>query len=110
MDNKPEDMQFLMWFEELDKALVLKPTNAQICQMICNGEEDTDDWVGFKVVLFNDPNVSFAGKITGGIRLRKPKAAVQQAIETSRRILQQEKPVPQKTESAFDDLDDSIPF
>jgi hypothetical protein len=91
LEGKPEDLQYLMHFEELDKPMVLKPTNAQACQMACGGAEDTDDWVGHKIVLYNDPNVSFAGKITGGIRLRKPKQAVQQAIRESKAILNKSK-------------------
>ena len=98
------DMKYVMFFEETDKGMVLNMTNAQACQMACGGAEDTDDWIGHKVVLYNDPNVSYAGKITGGIRLRAPKKAVQQAIEASKKIL---KPDPVQALSA---MDDDIPF
>lgn len=67
------EYRYAMSFEELDKPLVLNSTNILACQLACGGEDDTDNWIGHKVVLYNDPNVSFAGKITGGIRVRKPK-------------------------------------
>lgn len=99
------EYKFVMHFAELEKPLVLNQTNIQICQMACGGSEDTDDWIGQKIVLFHDPNVSFAGKITGGIRLRKPKQAVQQAIAESRAILKRAPVV-----ESLEDLADDIPF
>jgi hypothetical protein len=100
------EMKFVMRFEELDKPLVLNQTNIQACQMACGGEDDTDAWVGHKIVLYDDPNVSYAGKITGGIRLRAPKKAVQQAIKESKEILSRNK-TPPKT---IEELEDDIPF
>ena len=85
------EYKFVMYFDELEKPLVLNQTNIQACQMACGGSEDTSDWAGQKIVLFNDPNVSYAGKIMGGIRLRKPKQAVQQAIAASKEILAKQK-------------------
>jgi hypothetical protein len=99
------EMKFIMRFEELDKPLVLNQTNIQACQMACSGEDDTDAWIGYKIVLYDDPNVSYAGKITGGIRLRKPKQAVQKAIEDSKALLAKTKHV-----QTLEELADDIPF
>jgi hypothetical protein len=59
-------------FQECDKPLVLNSTNIQLCERVF-GSDDTDQWIGKKIVLYVDPNVSYGGKITGGIRVRAPK-------------------------------------
>jgi hypothetical protein len=103
-EGAEEEFRYAMHFDETDKPLVLNSTNIQLCQLICNGSDDTDDWIGHKIVLYNDPNVSFAGKITGGIRVRKPKKAVQEAIEASKAHLRKPDPVKQALEDEFGDI------
>lgn len=66
------DMKYCLWFEEQGKPLVLNTTNAALIKGI-TGEEDTDNWIGHKIVLYEDPNIMFAGKLVGGIRVRAPK-------------------------------------
>lgn len=68
---EPEN-KWCLEFEETDKPLVLNSINIQMCERIF-GSDDTDHWIGKKIVLYVDPNVSFGGKITGGIRVRAPK-------------------------------------
>ncbi len=68
----PEE-KFVLYFEELPKPLVLNSTNGQLIEMI-TGSDDFDDWIGKQIVLYNDKTVSFAGKITGGIRVRPIKS------------------------------------
>jgi hypothetical protein len=51
--------------------------------MVCNNEnwmtieamygEDSDDWHGKRIELYNDPSVMFGKKRTGGIRVREPR-------------------------------------
>ncbi len=89
MDGSPAQWKWSMRFEELDKPLLLNSTNIRLCQMIFNSS-DTDDWLGNKIVLYNDPTIQFQGKFTGGIRLRAPKQ--------------------QKVKPTVEDLDDDIPF
>jgi hypothetical protein len=71
-ENQPEELKWVMYFAEMDKGLVLNSTNLQLAAMAL-GSDDTDDWIGHQVVLYNDPNVSFGGKLTGGVRIRAPK-------------------------------------
>ncbi len=52
--------------------LCLNWTNLQLIARIAN-DENSDNWPGTKIVLYDDPNVSFGGKIVGGIRVRAPK-------------------------------------
>ena len=66
------ELKWCMTFAESDKPLVLNATNIQICEAIF-GSDNTDDWTGKKIVLYSDPNVSFQGKLVGGIRVRAPK-------------------------------------
>lgn len=72
MDDQPEEKKWTVLFREIEKPLVLNSTNIQLITKAL-GTDETDDWVGKQVVLFNDPNVSFAGKITGGVRVRAPR-------------------------------------
>lgn len=71
-EGSDPELKWCLHFDELEKPLVLNSTNAQIISKILN-QEDTDDWTGGKVVLYDDPNVSFGGKLVGGIRVRAPK-------------------------------------
>jgi hypothetical protein len=95
---EPEN-KWCLTFEESDKPLVLNSINIQLCEKIF-GSDDTDDWVGKRIVLYVDPTVSYGGKVTGGIRVRAPKQA------------NQAKPAPKAPlPPADEDMDDSsIPF
>lgn len=66
------EMKWALKFHELEKPMVLNSTNGQLIAKI-TGAEDFDGWIGKQVVLYDDPNISFGGKVTGGIRVRAPK-------------------------------------
>jgi hypothetical protein len=87
------DTRWVLFFKEAAKGLVLNVT--KIKQLELAFGNDTDGWMGQRVRLAHDPNVSFQGKIVGGIALQTPKAAVPVA------------PAP-KVEPA--DFDDEVPF
>lgn len=72
MDDQPKEMKYCLHFLELDKPLVLNKTNIELCAEVCNSEE-TDEWQGKKIVLYNDETIKFQGKKTGGIRIRAAK-------------------------------------
>lgn len=72
MEGAGQELKWCLTFTDIEKPLVLNSTNIQLCQNIC-GSDDTDHWVGKRVVLYNDPNVSYQGKLIGGIRMRAPK-------------------------------------
>jgi len=93
------EQKWCLEFEESDKPLVLNSTNIQLCERIF-ASDDTDYWVGKRLVLYVDPTVSYGGKVIGGIRVRapKPQKAAAPVVKA---------PLPPVTE----DLDeDSIPF
>lgn len=56
-----------------ERGIVLNGTNWDVIAAI-TGEEDSDHWHGKRIVLLNDPTVTYMGKVTGGIRVRAPKA------------------------------------
>lgn len=69
------EYKWTLHFEEFEKPLVLNSTNGQIIAQITGFEDEIETkWVGHKIVLYEDPNVSFGGKLIGGIRVRAPKA------------------------------------
>ena len=74
-EGAPEEMKYCLVLNELDKPMVLNSTNGQIIAAI-TGSEDTDNWTGKQIVLFDDPNVSFGGKLVGGIRVRAPRQTI----------------------------------
>ena len=71
-EGAPEEMKWVIHFNETDKPMVLNSTNGQIIAQI-TGSEDSDDWTGAELVLYHDPNVSFGGKLVGGVRVRAPR-------------------------------------
>lgn len=69
-----------VWFNELEKPLVLNSTNGQIIGQITGAMEDIEEsWKGKIIVLFADPNVSYGGKLVGGIRVRAARRIQQPA-------------------------------
>lgn len=74
MDDQPPEHKWTMKFKELPKPLVLNSTNLQLCEKIF-GSDNTDDWLGKKLVVYSDPNISFGGKLVGGIRVRAHRVA-----------------------------------
>ena len=103
MPGADPEMKWTLSFHEMDKPMVLNSTNIHGCAQAC-GSDNTDDWIGKKIVLFEDPNVSFGGKLTGGIRLRAP-------ITQAAPVVPQRKPLQsQRAGGTFADMDSDIPF
>ena len=96
--GQPEEKKWTMSFPELDKPLVLNSTNMHVIGQIYG--DDTDGWLGQKIVIYHDPNVSFGGKLVGGLRLRAPKNQTKAAPP----------PPASKPAGKFDDMEDDIPF
>ena len=70
-DDAPE-MKWCLFFKETDKPMVLNRTNAELCAQITN-ERNSDNWAGHKIVAYDDPSISYGGKLVGGIRVRAPR-------------------------------------
>jgi len=65
-----EDEKPVMHFRDHDKSLVLNGTNWDTTAAVYG--EDSDGWVGKRVVLFLDPTVRFGKQLVGGVRIRIP--------------------------------------
>lgn len=66
------EMRWALNLNELDKPWIVNVTNGEIIAGI-TGSRDIGKWVGTQIVLYVDPNVSFGGKLIGGIRCRARK-------------------------------------
>lgn len=73
-EDEAPDVKWLCEFNEYNKPLILNTTNIQLLAKACESD-DTDDWIGKEVILYADPNVSYGGKLVGGLRIRKAKTA-----------------------------------
>lgn len=71
MDNQPPEVKWVCHFHETNKPLVLNSTNLQLIAKSLN-QDNSDHWANKQITLFNDPNVSFGGQLTGGIRVQIP--------------------------------------
>lgn len=105
--GEPPEMKFCLHLNEFDKPLVLNQTNIQLIAMV-TGSPETNDWIGKRIVLWNDPSVSYGGQITGGIRVRAPRNQPQQPAQPTpaRDALQQ----PVNATPVGQNFDDDIPF
>lgn len=63
------EFKYALHFQELNKPLILNRTNIELI-VYALGSSETDEWVGRKIVLYNDPTISFGGRLVGGIRVK----------------------------------------
>jgi hypothetical protein len=104
-DDKPEQKWCLVLHNQ--KPMVLNTTNMTLLEKAL-GSDDSDAWVGKKVVLYNDENVSYAGKLTGGVRVdvkrTKDYHAKLEKAPASAKVDKAPKPAP-IVDEAEDDID-----
>jgi hypothetical protein len=95
-EDVPE-MRWTLYFAEQKKPMVLNVTSIRVLESAFGDE--SDNWRGKKVTIYVDPNVSFQGRVVGGLRLRPIKDKPTQ-VEVAR----------VQAKAAQEALDDSIPF
>jgi hypothetical protein len=66
--GKPTKIRFVVFLEGLDKPMVLNATNKAL--LVDAFGKPPANWIGASIGVFFDPEVMFAGKRTGGLRLR----------------------------------------
>ena len=113
-EGAPEELRWCVFFGECEKPMVLNSTNAQLIAQI-TGQQTTEAWTGHRVVLYNDPAISFQGKITGGIRVRAPRgqAAARTAPAPARAAAPAQAapaPAPAPLAAAAEPEPDDVPF
>jgi len=67
--GEPRELKWCLFSRNGVKPMVLNSTNAQLIARAL-GSKNTDDWTGKEIELYWDQNVSFQGKLVGGIRAR----------------------------------------
>jgi hypothetical protein len=100
LEDMPGDdgqQKWVLYFREEPKGMALNITTIRVLEQAYGG--DSDQWIGNKVKVYVDPNVSFGGKIVGGLRLR-----------TSKVVAKPAPPPPAETATVDDDFDDDILF
>jgi hypothetical protein len=75
-DEGSED-KVILHFSENVKPMVLNRTNAQLIAAV-TGAKNAGEAKGKKIVVYNDIAVSFGGKVTGGLRIKKVSGAPKQ--------------------------------
>ena len=109
-EGQKERMRWCVWFKNVDKPLVLNSTNGQLIAKI-TGSEDSDRWAGAVVEIYNDPTISFGGKIVGGIRVRPHRRVTGAAVPASKpRTAPQPQAQPPADFDPGQDGDDDVPF
>ncbi len=107
-EGAPEELKWCIKFTEHEKPMVLNSTNGQIIAQIVKSEE-TDTWPGHKIVLYDDPNVSFGGKLVGGIRARAPRGQAAKAVKPASAAVMKQ-PEPKLAEPGPEQESDDVPF
>ena len=69
LEGAPEKLRFVLYFEEIEKALILKWNIAKAIESV-TGSSDMDSWAGQQIVVYHDPGVLYEGKVVGGIRVK----------------------------------------
>ncbi len=90
-DGEVPDMKYVLHFSENLKPMVLNLTNGKLIAIVTQSEE-TDEWIGKKITLWNDPTVSFGEKMTGGIRVQLPQTQAVAAPQSENPADGMEKP------------------
>lgn len=100
MEDIGDDHKPVLYFQELEKGLVLNKTNGNTIAEVYG--DDSDDWKGQPIVLFEMP-VQFQGRMVQAVRVRKPKPQARTAAAPA--------PVKKMTEiNPPDDMNDEISF
>jgi hypothetical protein len=92
--GKDTATRIVAYFEGLSKGLVLNTENGLALAEI-TGTDDPNQWKDVMVQLYVDPDVKYANKKVGGIRLRVPEPVavpVQEPVPV--RLLKRKQPVP----------------
>lgn len=72
-DGYPERHTVIVFAEAGAKPFIVKPTNWNTIEESYG--PDSDSWIGKPLELYVDPNVMYAGKKIGGVRVRIPSGA-----------------------------------
>jgi len=86
-EEQGQEQKVVIYFQEFDKGLALNATNYQVIVDVCNGSDDTDDWIGHSFILYVDPDVMFGKKKVGGLRIRVQNSQLRNGALSSEEIV-----------------------
>jgi len=78
-DDEDADYRWTVKFTEFPKPMVLNVTNLKRLAKALG--DDTDGWMGKTVELYTDPDIEYAGKVVGGLRLRGRHKAAKKPVD-----------------------------
>ena len=93
------ETKWVLFFKEHTKGMILNVTTIRVLEAAFG--DDSDAWIGHKVKLYVDPNVTMQGKVVGGLRLMPPRKPLKPPAPVA--------PPPKET-TADTEFDDDIPF
>ena len=73
-DNGKKEVKGVLSFSDDDRQLSLNVTNTNILIGMFGGRNIDVAWIGKKITVYVDPNISFSGKIVKGLRIRNVNA------------------------------------
>jgi hypothetical protein len=101
--EEAKEQRWVIYFKQFAKGMVLNVTTIRVLESAYG--DDTDVWTGKQVLLYVDPNVSFQGRVVGGLRLRVPRPKLSPGNEPKPRTVAQ-----QADDRPPEYTDDEIPF
>ena len=63
------ETKWILYLSDL-KPLIMNATNIRRAVAAFGGDSETNNWPGKRIVVFDDAEVEFGGKVVGGVRLR----------------------------------------
>lgn len=66
--GEDQSEKLVVYFQEIDQGLVLNKSN--LSYLIGALGDETEMWIGKRVTVYHDPNVMFAGRRVGGLRVK----------------------------------------
>lgn len=96
--QQSNDTKWVLYFSEHAKGMVLNTTTIRVLEKAFG--DDSEVWIGKRVKVYVDPNVSFQGRVVGGLRLMPPRTTAAA------------KPAPRPTApaAAHEEFNDEVPF
>lgn len=108
------EMKWCAEFHEPDtKPLVLNATNMHLIEAALNSD-NTDDWIDQPIVVYEDANVSFGGKVIGGVRVDVNRTKRYHAKQAEKSALAKAAEQPKKTPATgvqgLAEMEDDLPY
>ncbi len=71
MENRDgkKERKFVLFFKEHEKGMILNATNIGTITTLFNSD-DSDNWVGKRVTIYEKDDVEMGGKLISGLRVR----------------------------------------